>query len=552
MSLQIQPIPEIPEETRRVARAAFAKGNHWMSLRDELGSIYTDEDFADLFPSSGQPAAAPWRLALILIMQYAENLSDEQAEVALRSRIDWKYALSLPLDDAGLDASVFSEFRTRLVAGGAEARVLDKLLLLCRERKLLKERGRQRTDSTHIIAAVRQLSRVENVGETMRQALNILATVEPEWLRGQAQPEWVERYKDRMDQYRLPKSETERLSLAQTIGRDGEQLLRAIDDPAAPVWLRQIPAVITLRQVWIQQYFPGAQGPVWRTAKEHGFSAAPVGIHSPYDPQARYSEKRARSWVGYKVHLTETCDQELPRLITQVETTIAPVPDSEALPVIQADLAQRQLLPAEQLADAGYVTARRLVSSSQQQIDLCGPPRSDSAWQARAGTGFAAADFLFDFQQQQARCPAGEFSSSWENTTDRYGKEQVKIKFAVTTCRPCQQREQCTKIDRRILTIQPKAETRALEEARQRAQTKQYAMLYAQRAGVEGAISQTVRRSGLRQARYLGLAKTHLQHLLTATAINIIRLVNWLTDVPLAKTRQSAFVKLMKPVPLTC
>ncbi|MBK7599780.1 MAG: hypothetical protein IPJ07_15160 [Acidobacteria bacterium] len=87
--------------------------------------------------------------------------------------------------------------------------------------------------------------------------------------------------------------------------------------------------------------------------------------------------------------MTETCDQELPRLITQVETTIAPVPDSEALPVIQADLAQRQLLPAEQLADAGYVTARRLVSSSQQQIDLCGPPRSDSAWQARAGTGFA-------------------------------------------------------------------------------------------------------------------------------------------------------------------
>lgn len=547
MSLRIELIPEIPEETRRVARAAFPKGNPWVSLRDELGSIYTDEDFADLFPSSGQPAASPWRLALILIMQYAEKLSDEQAEAALRSRIDWKYALSLPLDDAGLDASVFSEFRTRLVAGGAEARVLDKLLLLCRERKLLKERGRQRTDSTHIIAAVRQLNRLENVGETMRQALNTLAVVAPEWLRAQAQPEWLDRYKDRMDQYRLPKGERERLSLAETIGRDGEQLLRAVDDPSTPEWFRRIPAVMTLRQVWIQQYFPTADGPLWRTAKEHGFSATPVSIRSPYDTQARYSEKRDSSWVGYKVHLTEACDEELPRLITQVETTIAPVPDSETLPIIQADLAQRQLLPAQQLADAGYVTARRLVSSQQQQIDLCGPPRSDSAWQARAGAGFAAANFQFDWEREQARCPSGQLSSSWENTTDRSGKEQVKIKFAVTTCRPCQQREQCTKIDRRILTIQPEAETRALEQARERAQTKQYAKLYAQRAGIEGAISQTVRRSGLRKARYLGLAKTHLQHLLTATAINIIRLVNWLTDVPLAKTRQSAFVKLMKP-----
>lgn len=344
MSLRIEPIPEIPQETRRVARAAFPKGNPWVSLRDELGSIYTDEDFADLFPSSGQPAAAPWRLALILIMQYAENLSDEQAEAALRSRIDWKYALSLPLEDAGLDASVFSEFRTRLVAGGAEARVLDKLLLLCRERRLLKERGRQRTDSTHIVAALRQLNRLENVGETMRQALNTLAVVAPEWLRAQAQPEWVERYKDRMDQYRLPKGERERLSLAETIGRDGEQLLRAVDDPSTPEWFRRIPAVMTLRLVWIQQYFPTADGPLWRTAKEHGFSATPVSIRSPYDTQARYSEKRDCSWVGYKVHLTETCDEELPRLITQVETTIAPVPDSETLPIIQADLAQRQLL----------------------------------------------------------------------------------------------------------------------------------------------------------------------------------------------------------------
>lgn len=550
MSLKTEPIPAVPEETQRIARKVFPKGTGWLTLRDEIGTIYTDADFADLFSHRGQPAAAPWRLALILVMQYAEGLSDEQAEIALCSRIDWKYALSLPLEDEGLDASVLSEFRTRVVAGGATERFLNQLLTLCQERKWLKGHGRQRTDSTCVLAALRQLSRLENVAETMRHALNTLATVAPDWLRAQVQPEWVDRYRERAQLYRMPKSETARLDLAQTIGRDGERLLQALDQPAASVWLRQIPALRTLRQVWMQQYFPAENGLVWRTAQAHGLSAAPVGIRSPHDAEARYSEKRESSWVGYKVHLTETCDEDLPHLITQVETTIAPVPDSVALPQIQADLQQRDLLPSEQLADAGYVTAALLVSSQQQDIDLIGPPRADSAWQAQASAGFAAANFHFDWERQQARCPSGQSSSSWENTTDRYGKPQTKIKFAVTTCRPCAQREQCTKIDRRILTIQGEAETRALEKARQRAQTDDYRKLYQQRAGVEGTISQTVRRCGIHQARYVGLAKTHLQHLLTATATNVVRLINWLTDVPRAKTRRSAFIKLMQPEPL--
>lgn len=552
MSLKIETIPEVPAETRRVAQAAFPKGNRWLCLRDEIGTLYSDRDFADLFPAVGQPAAAPWRLALILVFQYAEGLSDEQAENALRSRIDWKYALSLPLDDPGLDASVFSEFRTRLLSGSAQTRLLDKLLDLCGERQWLKERGRQRTDSTHILAASRQLNRLENVGQTLRQALNVLATVAPEWLRAQAQPEWSERYKDRLDDYRLPKSESGRLELAQTIGRDGARLLSALDQASAPDYLRSLPATRTLRQVWIQQYFPSEKGLVWRRDKEHGLSAAPVGIRSPHDPEARYSEKRGSGWVGYKVHLTESCDEDLPHLITQVETTIAPVPDSAALPLIQAALAARHLLPAEQLADAGYLSAGLLVQSEQKEIDLCGPPLKDKSWQGRAQAGFAAADFHFDFERQQARCPQGALSSSWQQTTDRAGKEQVKLKFAVKTCRPCPQRAQCTKIERRILTIQPEAETRALEKARRRAATKEYAKLYAQRAGIEGTISQTVRSSGLRRARYVGLSKTHLQHLATAVATNVVRLINWLTDVPLAQTRRSAFVKLMNAEPLPC
>ena len=553
MSLKAQPIPTIPEETLRVARAAFPKGNTWLSLRDELGSIYQDADFAFLFPTRGQPAQAPWQLALVTIMQFAEGLSDTQAAASVRSRIDWKYALSLALTDPGFDASVLCEFRARLIAGQAENSLLEALLELCRERKLIKERGRQRTDSTHVLAAIRVLNRLENVGVTLRHALNALAVAAPEWLRAHALPEWIERYGARVDEYRLPKGKDERLALAESIGTDGHALLEAIYAAPAPEWLRKVPAVETLRQVWVQQYYLAEGALRWRTAAEHGLAEAALSIHSPHDREARYADKRSTTWVGYKAHLTETCDEDQPRLITQVETTQAPVPDHAVVDEVHEHLAAKQLLPADHLLDAGYINAALLVRSQQEHgVALCGPARRDTAWQAQASQGFAAADFTFDWEQEQVTCPGGKQSSSWQAATDCYGKAQVKIKFSVLDCRPCPHRTACTRIERRILTVSPKEEFLALEQARAREQTKEYAKLYAKRAGVEGSLSQAVRCSGLRQARYVGLAKTHLQNILTAAATNVVRVINWLTDVPLAKTRQSPFVKLMRMEPLTC
>jgi transposase len=128
MSLQSQALPPIPPATVAAARAAFPHGNRYIRMRDELGVFYTDQDFAPLFPTRGQPAETPWRLALVLVFQFAEGLSDEQAAEAVRARIDWKYALSLELTDPGFDASVLSEFRSRLVDGHAEMRLLDAML----------------------------------------------------------------------------------------------------------------------------------------------------------------------------------------------------------------------------------------------------------------------------------------------------------------------------------------------------------------------------------------------------------------------------------------
>src|SRR5262245_43264876 len=165
MSLRSQVIGPVPEETARVARAAFPKGNLYLRIRDTLGTIYEDQLFAGLFPNCGQPAQAPWRLALICVFQFIENLSDRQAADAVRSRIDWKYVLGLELTDAGFDFSVLSEFRDRLLTGSAAELLLDKLLGRCRALGLLKARGQQRTDSTHVLAAIRILHRLALVAE---------------------------------------------------------------------------------------------------------------------------------------------------------------------------------------------------------------------------------------------------------------------------------------------------------------------------------------------------------------------------------------------------
>ena len=249
MSLHPGPVPPVPVDTARVAHAAFPKGNPRMCMRDELGAIYDDEAFAHLFPTRGQPAEAPWRLALVTILQFAEDLSDRQAAEAVRARIDWKYALSLELTDPGFDASVLCEFRSRLLAGHAEERLLEKLLERCRELALITARGRQRTDATHVLASIRTMNRRELLAETRRAALNELATVAPQWLRPLAPAAWYEHYSRRIEDSRLPRSKAEREADARTVGADGFLLLDRLGLPEAPDEVRALPRVDALRRV---------------------------------------------------------------------------------------------------------------------------------------------------------------------------------------------------------------------------------------------------------------------------------------------------------------
>lgn len=543
MSLRAPIVYCLPEDTARVARAAFPKGNAYLRVYDALGPIYGNPQFTALFPKDGQPAIAPAQLALVTIFQFAEGLSDRQAADAVRGRIDWKYALCLELEHPGFDASVLSEFRTRLIAAGAETVLFETLLATLKEAGLVKPRGRQRTDSTHVLAAIQVLNRLELVGETLRHALNTLAAVAPDWLRSQVPADWYPRYSRRFEEYRLPDALTARTALAEQIGADGRALLAMVFASETDAWLRQVPAVETLRRVWVQQF--SAEEPArWRAAQDLPPSA--VVISSPYDPDARYCKKRETIWTGYKAHFTETCDDDLPNIVTDVDTTTATTVDHAVTAAVQVRLARRGLVPREQLVDTGYVTADHLVTSqADHQCTLLGPIHADYSWQARAGAGFGAAHFAIEWEQERAICPQGRVSRIWKPTHDSAGHDIINIRFDYADCRDCPVRQQCVSSDReRALAIRPQPLYEALHAARRRQHTPEFREQYRARAGIEGTFSQGVSIGDLRRTRYRGLAKTRLLHLLIAAALNFHRVAAWLAECPRAQTRASAFARL--------
>jgi transposase len=557
MSLHPHVIAPVPDETARVARAAFPKGHPYLTFRDALGTIFQDEDFSALFPAWGHPGLSPWRLALVTIMQFRENLADRQAAEAVRARIDWKYLLSLELTDPGFNFSVLSEFRDRLLAGSAEELLLDNLLERCRALHLLTARGQQRTDSTHVLAAIRVLNRLELVAETLRAALNAVATVAPDWLQALSPLAWYERYSRRIEESRLPKGQAEREAYAHTVGEDGFLLLDALETADAPEGLRELPSIDALRRTWQRHYDrtvdeamaigEGAQRRVrFKTNRE--LPPATEGIESPYDADARYRHKRDTSWTGYMVHVSETCESTAPHLLTHVHTTAATVHEAQCTTPIQQALIEKELPPREHFVDAAYVSAELLVHSRDEQgITLRGPTRPSQGWQMQVAGAYTIEQFTVDWERQQGCCPQGKWATSWHERVEPDGAPYIIASFSRHDCQACPARPLCTQAQQqgRRLRLPPQDQYEALTAARAWYASEEGSERYKQRAGVEGTLSQGVRAFGLRRTRYWGVAKTHLQHVATAAAINIDRIVAWLDERPRAQTRTSRFAALV-------
>lgn len=560
MSLLPMPAPSVPELTAEVARTAFPKGNPYLSLRDEMGLIFQDEDFRDLYADEGQPGLSPWRLAWVTIMQFRETLSDRQAAEAVRARIDWKYLLGLELTDPGFDFSVLSEFRDRLLAGNAEERLLDKLLERSQALGLLKSRGQQRTDSTHVLAAIRVLSRLELVGETLRAALNELSAVAPDWLQNFVPVAWYERYSKRVEDSRLPREQSKRDAYAQTVGEDGFALLDALEDDEVPDGLRDLPIIDTLRRTWQRHYERSEEGATpqgdsggrqVRFKDKRELSKAAEGLESPYDTDARYRSKRDTQWTGYMLHVSETCNPNEPHLLTHVHTTNAAVHEAMCTEAIEHALVEKELAPDEHLVDAAYVSADLLVKSVKDYgIELRGPTRPDVSWQSQVEGAYRPDDFCVDWDQQRAYCPQGKEAISWREHVNTHGRPYIQVQFSQSDCTPCEHRALCTRVklpQARALMLHPQPQHEALKAAQAWYDSEEGKRQYGRRAGIEGTLSQGVRAFGMRRTRYRGLDKTHLQNIAIAAAINLDRLVAWFDGRPRAVTRISRFARLAPP-----
>ena len=562
----MEPLPW-PEPAPEVARAVRVKNYGRavplpVAVRDRLGELFPDELFAEAFGVTGPVGWSPGRLALITVFQMAENLTDRQAAFAVRDRLSWMYALGLDLADTGFDHSVLSQFRTRVVEHHLEEKVLDVLLARLVELGLLAAGGKARTDSTHVISAVRDLNRLELAGESVRAAIQALCAAAPDWVAAVVDvPGWSARYDTHIDSWAMPSSKTKRDQLAAVYARDGHALLEAVYDPRSPTWLRELAAVQTLRVVLLQNYVVtvDARGRevIRRREKstEQGGDGLPPGhrrIASPYDLDTRWSAKRDTFWNGFKLHVTETCTDApaehrvRPNLITHVATTASTAADSTALPGIHARLDARALTPGEHYVDAGYASAANIAAAtSDHGITLITPVLLDNSVQARAGAGYAAGDFTPDWKHQQVTCPQGQVSSSWSSTVQR-GRPVTVVKFATAVCQPCPARNQCTTGTRssRQLTLNPQAATETLQTRRTEQTDPDWQARYALRAGVEGTIGQAVAVTASHRARYRGIDKTRLEHNFSAAALNLHRLHAWWNDKPLDRARTSHLARL--------
>jgi transposase len=334
-------------------------------------------------------------------------------------------------------------------------------------------------------------------------------------------------------------------------GRTASGSLDALAQADTPPEAAALPVVETLRRVWTRHFarIEGGKDGGARLQQVQGRGPADR-VESPYDTEARFRTKVGTNWTGYMVHFTETCDEGAPRLVVHADTTPANVHEAPRTAPIHAALAAKGLAPSEHLVDSAYVSADHFITARKEHgIDLVGPSRRSLSWHSLADDGFAASDFTVDWDRRTARCPEGKESAGWHERLKGAGpRTLIRVQFRAADCRACVSRNRCMRSQSpyqgRALGLLPRHEQDALAAARAREGTAEGRRLYAQRQGIESTLSQAVRAFGLRQTRYRGLAKTGLQHVATAAAINFDRMAAWFGGRPIAPTRTSRFAAL--------
>ena len=518
MCLKTQSPWPMPEETGRIGKMLLEEKDPYRMIGNQLFEKWQEEEFADLYSREGKPGYSPVILAFVSVFQFMERLADRQAAQALRMRLDWKYALHLPLEDAGFDFSVLSEFRDRVIEGKAEQRVFEKLVEEIQAMGLIKEHGKQRSDSIAMLVKVRRLSRIEMVVETLRLAVVALVAADREWCEEVIPPSWEEKYGERFVRQRY--SEQEWKAYEANIGNDGEWLLKRLKDGGAPAELQDLPEVQVFSTVWAQQ-FREAQGQmVYKDLKKYD---GHTQIQTPHDPEARYSRKRKFEWLGDKVQVTETEDEGYPHIITDMLATNSNQTDYEELALIQDRLIKRQCKPGEHYVDAGYMSGPNLAHSHDLEIDLLGPLPEVVTPQDRLPDGVTQAQFQMDPQKKIAICPQGHQACNPSLTENTWS-----FHFPQKVCAACLLHARCC-TGQGGRTVGMNIHYDLVQMARTRQKTEAFKKDYHQhRSGVEGSLSALVRGHGMRVSRYTGQKKRNLQAILTGCAANLKRTAHWL------------------------
>ena len=506
-----KPIP-IPADTAALGQMLLRETDPYRVIGEHLADLLDDTVFAALYPATGRIALAPSLLALVTIFQFLENLPDRDAAHAVVVRLDWKYALHLPLDSVGFHFTDLHYFRQRLLDQQQERLVFETILNRIRALGLVRKRGKQRTDALAVLGAVRDLSRLELVTETMRLAVQAIERTDPHWWEQTAPAGFRDLYGQTRSDYGLSADEVQ--TALRQVGHDGFWVLEhlAATGTAAS---RALAEVATLTAVWAQQYRQ-TNGAI--TLPDPEVTATEL-ILTPHDPEVRVGEKRGHRWHGEKVHLTETAEEGEVHFLTDVTTTPASSGDAAALPLIRQQLATRDLLPAEQYVDAGYVSGQQLAQSQADGITLQGPPLLDTSPQE-----FKIAHFAIDRATHTALCPAGHPAVKWSPRTERDGSAAINIRFAAADCAACLLRERCT-TSRGGRSVHLNEHYDLLQARRHEAQTDAFRATMHLRAGIEATISEMVRSHGLRHHRYRGTQKRPFENLLKGAACNFKRLV---------------------------
>lgn len=507
--------PEIPDEIRVWGERQLASDNSYRVIGEQLFSFLPGEDLASMYAPVGRSSISPVLLSFVTIFQYLEDIPDRVAALWVKTRLDWKYALHLPLDDGGFHYSDLCNFRKRLLLHGKESLLFEELLKEIEALGFLKKRGAQRTDSTHVLAVVRQLSRLENLSEGLRMALKGIAQTDAAFYQAKLPALYREHWSKPLNDYQM--TDAERKAALERVGQDIHWLVGFLKINRESFLC--LPALKVLQTLFAQHFTLRAQA----VSLKKEVAPGKEKIQSPHDPEARYSTKRGKGWTGYKVHITETANGKGEvNFVTDVTTTNACERDSETLPQIQEHLEERSLTPEEQFVDKGYTTGDNLASSQGKGINLMGEvstPENHGRFTVDA--------FRIDFEAKTARCPAGCTSCSWRVFESGKHQGSVEIKFG-KQCQACPLKAQCT-LAKNGRKLRLQRQYPLLKARREESKTEAFRQAMKHRPPVEGTLSEMVRAHGLRKSRYRGGAKTHLQHLMQGAAVNLKRVIKRIT-----------------------